>query len=92
MFHHDYSTVVLEPTAVRSAPFRTVPHRSGTYTSRLEMAHFDGPKFVDVRQRSPVGVNIAVKAVRLCLFLHVNMRWGVALSSLGLLGVASQSG
>jgi hypothetical protein len=30
-----------------------VQKRSGTYMSRPEIAHFDGPKHVDVRQRSP---------------------------------------
>src|SRR5262245_15069509 len=30
-----------------------VQHRSGAYTSMLEMAHFDGPECQDVPQRSP---------------------------------------
>ena len=30
-----------------------VQQRSGKYTNRLEMAHFDGPKYVEVHQRSP---------------------------------------
>jgi len=29
-----------------------VQERSGKYTKGLEMAHFDGPKYVDVQQRS----------------------------------------
>ena len=30
-----------------------VQQRSGKYTKSLEIAHFDGPKYVDVHQRSP---------------------------------------
>jgi hypothetical protein len=30
-----------------------VQERSGTYTSTLKVAHFDGPKYQEVSQRSP---------------------------------------
>ena len=36
-----------------------VQERSGKYTKGLEMAHFDGPKYQEVHQRSPaLGSNL----------------------------------
>ena len=76
---------VLEPAAVRSATFRDV-HKGAENRPlcRLKVSG-SSPTYTGV------GVNIGVKAVGLCLFLNVTMRWGVALSSLDLLGVAGQS-
>jgi hypothetical protein len=39
-----------------------------------------------------LGVTNGVKVVELCLFLRVNVRWGMALLSLDLLWITSQSG
>jgi hypothetical protein len=55
----------LHPAVVGLLPF--VQHRSGTYTRRLKMAHFDDPKYVEVHQRSPalgsnLGSNVANRA------------------------------
>jgi hypothetical protein len=49
-----------------------VQQRSGTYTNTLEMSHFDGPKYVDVHQRSPalgstLGSHVGDKAFSICV-------------------------